>query len=565
MVLLLYIGLLVFVIGPAVESSGGPSQVSPWEVERISDVRERLLHYGHHVLVEVARFAPLGFFAVLAMPRQDRWVERFTRVFVPGAIMASLVASFVVAIALGWPGLRDLILPCLGCLLGGWIGMSARRGVGPLLLFFPKLAVVGVLVGACGLAVAYFATERQPLDLPRPAVSSEQKRELVRRFRRANPAHLRPGDRHELALSADELDALLGWGFQTVGLTPRTRLETGTERVLVRASVRLPGIDRYLNVSSGLATSVHEGELDWSVKELNVGPIRVPSFLLGPLSALCETALQHDRVLRPVWAGIRELELSEGGLSVSYGPMNLKGDALDTLLKRLGPDDAVLEAARAQLAHLASSAETLAGSEDRFAASMETAFGLARERTLTGGDPVVESSGAILALATVLGHPRLRVFAGLDPEEEMILSARRGIREVTLRGRADWTKHFFVSAGLTQLSSVSISDAAGVLKEELDADTVRGGSGFSFADLLADRAGTLFARTATLDAAHAAAMQDRIANGFRVDEFFPSAEGLAEGIPDPELQSRYGGVGGAEYARVVAMIETRLATCAAYR
>jgi hypothetical protein len=107
------------------------------------------------------------------------------------------------------------------------------------------------------------------------------------------------------------------------------------------------------------------------------------------------------------------------------------------------------------------------------------------------------------------------------------------------------------------------SDAAGLLKEELDAD--RGGSGFSFGDLLADRAGTTFAVRATRDNVSARIIQERIARGFRVDEFFPQAADLPEGIPDAELQSHYGGVGGQAYNRLIDEIEQRIAACAAYR
>ncbi|MHC4581849.1 MAG: hypothetical protein ACYS14_10355, partial [Planctomycetota bacterium] len=98
---------------------------------------------------------------------------------------------------------------------------------------------------------------------------------------------------------------------------------------------------------------------------------------------------------------------------------------------------------------------------------------------------------------------------------------------------------------------------------ELDAG--RGGSGFSFADLLADRAGTTFALRATRDAASAFAMQDRLARGFRIEEFFPPAADLPEGIPDAELQWRYGGVGGRAYNQLIDEIERRIAACAAYR
>ena len=132
----------------------------------------------------------------------------------------------------------------------------------------------------------------------------------------------------------------------------------------------------------------------------------------------------------------------------------------------------------------------------------------------------------------------------------------------TLRGREDWTKHFFVSAALTVLSAQAPSDAIGVFKEELDAG---GGSGFSFGDLMADRAGTTFALLATRDDAAARTLQARLAAGFRVDDFFPEAADLPENIQAAELEARYGGVGGRLFRQYAAEVERRLWSCPAYR
>jgi hypothetical protein len=126
----------------------------------------------------------------------------------------------------------------------------------------------------------------------------------------------------------------------------------------------------------------------------------------------------------------------------------------------------------------------------------------------------------------------------------------------------DWTKHFCVAAAITLLSEDVISDAASLLKEEIDADIA--GSGFSFSDLLADRAGTTFAVHATQDETAARVMQERIVSSFRVEDFFPPAVDLPEGIADGELQSRYGGVGGEGYNRRIEEIERRISFCAAY-
>jgi hypothetical protein len=103
-----------------------------------------------------------------------------------------------------------------------------------------------------------------------------------------------------------------------------------------------------------------------------------------------------------------------------------------------------------------------------------------------------------------------------------------------------------VSAALTVLSSDKPSDEAGLFKEELDAD---GGSGFSFADLAADRSGTTFAVVATRDEEAARAVQERLRGRLRGLRLLPPAADLPEGIDDAAFQSRYGGVGGPLYLR----------------
>ena len=132
----------------------------------------------------------------------------------------------------------------------------------------------------------------------------------------------------------------------------------------------------------------------------------------------------------------------------------------------------------------------------------------------------------------------------------------------TLRQRDDWTKHFLLSASISVLSTRGIGDGVGLFKEEMDSD---GGSGFSFGDLLADRAGTSFAVAATRDDASARAIQDRLARGYRVDDFMPLGADLPENMQEAEFKSRFGGVGGVEYRRVVDEIERRITGCAAYQ
>ena len=119
-----------------------------------------------------------------------------------------------------------------------------------------------------------------------------------------------------------------------------------------------------------------------------------------------------------------------------------------------------------------------------------------------------------------------------------------------------------LSAALEVLSNALASMDVGLLKEELDAD---GGSGFSFGDLLADRAGTMLAVRCTESTEDAVAMQQRLAKGFVESDFMPHGHDLPEGLSDEQLQSQFGGVGGRDYDNTLAEIDRRISTCAAYQ
>ncbi|MCH5373325.1 MAG: hypothetical protein JJ992_05075, partial [Planctomycetes bacterium] len=65
----------------------------------------------------------------------------------------------------------------------------------------------------------------------------------------------------------------------------------------------------------------------------------------------------------------------------------------------------------------------------------------------------------------------------------------------------------------------------------------------------------------TANDAKARQMQRRISTIYNLDELFPVAADLPEGIPDRELTEAYGGVGGVRYRELEAEIERRLAAC----
>jgi hypothetical protein len=215
---------------------------------------------------------------------------------------------------------------------------------------------------------------------------------------------------------------------------------------------------------------------------------------------------------------------------------------------------------RAQAERLVRVAEDLPRGEDRFGAALKASFALARERSASG-DPIEENRAALIALGTFLGHWRVESLVGSPLDDSTRKSGLRAYRGTTLRGRRDWAQHYTVSAALSAIADATASNAAGLLKEEIDS---RGGGGFSFTDLLADRAGTTLGEMATRDAFTARALQDHLAGDFRLDDFFPEAGDLPENLTETDFTARFGGVGGERYRIIISIIESRVSACLAY-
>jgi hypothetical protein len=214
------------------------------------------------------------------------------------------------------------------------------------------------------------------------------------------------------------------------------------------------------------------------------------------------------------------------------------------------------------LLHLTAQASALSGGDGRFALLVESAFAKAR-RDSAGGDAVLQNRAAILALGIALGHEKIARLAGLGVDADLVRRASAARGNASLRGREDWAGHYLASAALAVLENPFFSDSVGLAKEALDA--ISRGSGFSFADLAADKAGILFAEAATRNEASARAMQARLQKGFDVEAFFPPVSDLPEGLSPEQFRSQYGAVGGPGYRRMLQEIDRRLSGCTGLR
>jgi hypothetical protein len=174
-------------------------------------------------------------------------------------------------------------------------------------------------------------------------------------------------------------------------------------------------------------------------------------------------------------------------------------------------------------------------------------------------------SAYLLALGIAMDDTQmLRRLPWIEPIVRRIESDRQRRERVqvlgspTMRGRRDLTRHFFVSALSVVVHGSRATSGAGIAKELFDAQA---GSGFSFADMAANRSGIAFA-VAVLGKKITLA---DVAQGFRVDAFLPPLDGFTEGLTASQLQRKYGGFGDRRFTEELTRIDRRVMALPVYQ
>jgi hypothetical protein len=351
---------------------------------------------------------------------------------------------------------------------------------------------------------------------------------------------VRPGTLASARVRADDVDVaanylarhLLG-GSASVGLQQR--------RADVRLSLPLGARPTYLNVAATLVETAGVPRMEG----LSVGALRIPDPVTAVLVRIALALLQRDAQARALVNSLQMVRMSAEDVSVVYRWTG--GFHQDVQAVVLSEDD------RQRLRHhqefLAQWAQSVDGRDPSLPRMLQALLVEARGRA-ADGDAVAENRAALLVgMFHVLGRsPRV-----LIPEARAWPRVPR--RTVTLDGRADLAKHFMVSAVIAAHADTALADVVGLYKELQDA---RGGSGFSFPDLAADRAGTRFGERAVTDPASAMRLQELAGGGWRDDSLMPAWRDLPEGLQEDAFRQRFGGQDTDAYREVAKEIERRL-------
>ena len=415
-------------------------------------------------------------------------------------------------------------------------------------LLFKLLVALIIILPVALVALIYIAVDTQP-SINRAAEVTPASIERAKRILDQNdPRKLKSGTRRTISVSEKDLDDAANYlARQYAGGGARIELKRGTAHL--GASLRLPALPLgiYLNLESELAEDGALARFD----SFRVGQLPVPAWLAQRMIPRLLGIVVDEPDQRSFLRAIKRISIGDDRVALTYEWQKDLPDKLRTVL--LPADDQ--ERLRLYQQRLVEITKSLKAPNASLTELLVPLFALAGERS-KGADAVAENRAVILVLTLFVNGQDL---SGILPSAKTWPRPQK--HGVLLSGRDDFPKHFIVSAALAAKAGGPLSDAVGLYKELADA---REGSGFSFNDIAADRAGTRFGEFAA-DSASARRLQERLRAGVVERDLMPATEDLPEFMPERDFIRRFGGVGAPPYNKMMAEIERRIAALPLYR
>ena len=364
-------------------------------------------------------------------------------------------------------------------------------------------------------------------------------------FQKHDPRRRTPDVIQSIQLDEAELNRLLNYAVelrQVSGIA--AELTPGMATLTATLTVPRNPFGRYLNISAEVA----EVPGGIRIRSLLLGSLPVPGAVADAMARLVHSWLRRDETYASLADAFSQVNFDENQATLDYRwhPILL------TQLERKSADLLIAPEEQTRMLVYAEQLDALIkpyprGSTVPLVEVIAPLFGFGQ----TGdGDVAEENRAALTALAAYLSGislPRL-----LEGDSQSIRRAPRVL--LSLHGRRDFAEHFVISAAITVNGGSRLANAIGLIKEEEDASK---GSGFSFTDLAANRAGVKLGERATGEAA--AHMQQRLAAARNDADLLPDFRDLPEFMSQAEFDRRFGPIGSPRYLKVIDRIDARLA------
>ena len=416
-------------------------------------------------------------------------------------------------------------------------------------LFFFIFLLVPLLIASLlvfSLQDTSLVTEKKPL--------TPQEIHRVKVFiNNNNPVHFKANEKRVTTISEMDMNLLTHY------LLKRFDERIQAEVVLLDQSAQLTGtvslphnpIGDFINVS----TRVKQQGESIEVEQLTIGDIQIPRIIANVLLVRAHSVLQQKfPEYITAMNSLESFQLSQQKLAIHYVWQAEVREQLKSRLASTLIEEDLQQPITIYTQALIKSSQSIRQARPTLTVLLQPLFKLAVKRS-EHNNPVNENRALFIALGAYMLN---RNMVGLwDKQTHPFLKRKR----FYLRNREDLSRHFLVSSAITALSDSKLAQFIGVDKELSDS---MGGSGFSFADLAADRAGVMLAKRALHSKEQAHLIQQRLANTTQSHDFMPTINHLPEGLEAVDFKALYTDTNSTTYQQVIQIIDERIIACKLY-
>ncbi len=415
-------------------------------------------------------------------------------------------------------------------------------------------------------AMVFLVFDPAPLVSSHPDLTLDNVKQVKKLIQDGKPRDLKQKQIKSVTLTQADVNLVLNYGVQHGLGWDRVFTHVSLAANVVEAQLTVHFSDnphlkifgRFLNLSMVLTGKGPRPTL----QTLTIGKLKLPGVFVNPvltaLHRVLANAGAYQGLVRQTRA-LQDMSIEPGRITIVYewdpeamGRIQTGGKSL--LLSKDHQERLVL--------YHNALADMLKPHQNRklsLTHVLRTMFALAENQSAAGSRPDQENMALVQVLALYSVRIGIKDFVGLDLQRRI---KPRVPVTLTIDGRRDLAQHYLVSAGIAVSAGSRLSSFVGLAKEVDDADR---GSGFSFADLAADKAGVKTGTLAVASSEQAARLQKRMKSVLTESDFMPDITHLPEGIREMEFRRRYTDLDSETYALVSEEIDRRISACPVYQ
>lgn len=326
------------------------------------------------------------------------------------------------------------------------------------------------------------------------------------------------------------------------------RLKNNKLRFTVTMTLPTNPVGKYLNISFRLGNDTNDALP--SINKFKVGKLLLPAnFAAWAVDNIIRYSSLNEYFIlatRP----IKSVQIDQQKVTITYfSNLNTLIEAKNFLTNR--GDNATQNIYQQKLVEIISQHDP----EWRLSLAdlLKPLFELAYQRS-TLNNAIEENRIAIFTINDYVNK-------GLVPQSTSEATTNGKHYPAFLYKRTDLAQHFIGSAAITASANGQVSKLFGEEKELSDA---KAGSGFSFIDLAADKAGTRFGEIATASQESARKIQQAMSQINDYSDFMPDPRDLQEHMNEEQFKQQFGSVNSPEYLDMSKQIDSRITALPIY-